>query len=435
MFYYNARYRFALPQMSPTNIPGTIIAASAMPAAQLLRRKLSKYSHLRRRLFDPQLYLASLDPHVAEKSVVKLCSWPWFATDGVPEYDSDRHGSLSKWKKLYKGRLLRAWTGNPPSHTQSIEKAISAAVQNQVRLGCEAVILPGPLTTVAAQDFEVEINWIDIGLQVCRALQISLPIYATVALSDNILRGVNPIQHSLIHTITNHIGARNELSGAYIVIEQSSEDGYACTTRETVLALLLMTDDIVRGAGRRVIVNYMGTLGAVVTAAGLSLWSTGYYLSQRRLSLTDFEEKVRRAKPRYFSQSLAGDIGLDSDLADAYRAGLGNRILSSTQADTTLRNGLATGSFPGRVPEWQFRTSNLTAAAAHYNENANTLGTRLYALGQRPRIDFVHDWLRSAVALADRLRKVGLVNSHYTELVHQRVWLNAYEAWRNHAGL
>lgn len=435
MFYYQARYKFRLPQLSPANIPGNIILASAMPSGQLTRRNLKSFPHFRRRLFDPQLYLSGLDPDVAKRSVIKLSSYPWFGKHGVPVYDSDKHGSLTDWKELYGEKLLGAWAGHPPSDRKTILEGVRAAVRFQVELGCDAIILPVPLTTLAAQHFDHETSWIDSGIAICRELNVSIPIYATVAISDNLLRGADALQNPLLHTITNHLAARDELSGAYLVIEQPSEDGYVCTSHDTCLALLLMVDDLVRGAGRRVIVSYMGSFGAVAAAAGASIWTAGYYLSQRRLKLADFEETVKRAKPRFFSLELAGDIGLEEDLETAYKSTVGQSFLTRSTSSATLRAALERGRSSSIVPEWEFRTSNITAAAAHYIEVVNTLGLYLSALGPKHRREYVHKWLKSAVQLARKLGQLGISPSHYTELSHQQVWLRSYETWMRHAGV
>ena len=431
MFYYNAKYTFSLPGQTPAAIAGAIIAASAMPAGQLLRRNFRREIYLQHRLLDPQLYLAGLDPAVARKTVINLASWGWFAVDGVPAYDSDTHGSIKNWKDTHANDLVAGWRAGAVTDPEDIRRATLAAVREQLNLGCEMIILPVPLTTLAAQNFESETGWIDAGLDVCAELKVAVPVLATVALSDNLLRGTDPTQHPLLHTITNQISARPKLHGAYIVIEQANEGGYACSNRETLLSVLLLIDDLVRGAAKQAVLNYMGTFGAVTLAAGVSIWSTGYYLSQRRLRLADFEDRIARAMPRYASMRLAGDIGLEYDLQRAYAA-VGNRVLTDTADGTTLKNALVTGTYPESVPEWQFAQSNITAAAGHYNELALKL-SRLATLSPRQRIDTIQRWLDGAVALAGNLQAIGIENSNYTELQHQAVWLNAYNAWRNYA--
>src|SRR5467141_3550547 len=112
----------------------------------------------------------------------------------------------------------------------------------------------------------------------------------TVAISDAVLRNTEPSENTFIQTITAQIASRSEISGAYVVLEQTVETGYVCVNENTLYGLLVLTDDLVRGASRRVIVNYIGPFGAVLAAAGASLWASGSYRSQRRMRLADQEE-------------------------------------------------------------------------------------------------------------------------------------------------
>ncbi len=436
MFYLNVRYRFALP-LEAGPIAGGIIAASAMPAGQLLRRDFRKYPYLQHRLFDPQLYLAGLDPNVARESVVKLASFPWFGSHGVPEYDSEKHGTLVKWKGKYGDKLIAAWPRKPVTKAGDIAAAAREAVRYQLSLECNAIILPLPLTTVATQHFAAETEWIDAGISACKELRVTLPIYATVALSDTALRGISePEKNPLLASITDQIASRDQLAGAYVVLEQTGQDSYVCTIRESLLSLLLVTDDLVRGASRQVIVNYAGTFGAVLAAAGASIWASGYYRSQRRLKLADFEDDVGLARPRFFAPLLAGDVGVESELQMLFDRdrGLGDRLVPSTAGAKVVRDALEAGTFPLSSPEWAYEPNNVTAAAAHYTEVVSRLGARLRSLEPPKRVELVHRWLRGAVGLVDRIRAAGLARSTHTDLVHQRVWLDAYEEWKARAG-
>jgi hypothetical protein len=431
MYYYNAKYTFALPGQSPSAIAGGIISAAAMPAGQLLRREFRKYPYLQHRLFDPQLYLSSLDRNVARKSVLNLASWPWFCPGAVPEYDSDKHKSLKNWKELHADDLLRNWPGSARGDSQVIADASRAAVKTQLDLGCEMIILPAPLTTLATQQFASQTEWIDAGIEACKELKVAIPVLATVAISDSILRGVDATQNPLLQTISNQVSARAELAGAYILPEMPSESGYLCTSRDTLLSILLLADDFVRGAGRTVVVNYVGTSGALASAVGVSVWSSGYYRSQRRLKLADFEENFGRAMPRYHSLKLAGDIGLERDIELAYKQ-FGSRILTDTRDGQILERALASGTYP--PAEWAYSPTNVAAAAGHYNEAAYKLG-QLSTQTQEKRIETVQRWLETAVFWSGNLQKVGITASAQTELAHQAVWLDAFQSWRSHAGL
>ncbi|MDB4913924.1 MAG: hypothetical protein JWM95_1568 [Gemmatimonadetes bacterium] len=438
MFYHNTKYKFALPDGSPSGIAGGIIACSAMPSGQLIRRirkDIRKYPYLQHRLYDPQLYLAGLDPNSARGTVAKLASHQWFAHHEVPEYDSEQHGSIKQWKDMHEDALIATWRRTPVTDQTGRVAAARHAIQHQINLGCDAIILPAPLTNIASQNYQVELAWIDVGIALCREMRVSVPIYATVALSDTVLRGVDPSNNPLLHTITSQIAAREELDGAYVVVEQAGEEGYACLCRETLLSLLVLTDDLSRGASKQVVVNYMGTVGAVLVAAGATIWSSGYYLSQRRLKLVDFEDRMGLAMPRYFSLLLAGDIGLESDIGQAYAAGLGPKILSGTLSGAPLEAALAAKTFPETAPEWFYRSNNITSATAHYNEAAYKIGTILHALDSTRRVEFVERWLRTAAQLAGHVRDSGVVNSSATNLQHQAIWLGAYQEWRTIAGL
>jgi len=431
MFYYNAKYTFALPGQAPTAIAGGIISAAAMPAGQLLRRDFRKFSYLQHRLFDPQVYLSTLDPHVAASTVVNLATWPWFCPGAVPEYDSDTHTSLKNWKDTYGGTLLQSWPGCAHTDPQTIGEACRAAIRTQLELGCEMVILPGPLTSLATQHFVSETEWIDAGIEACKALKVSQPVLATVAISDSVLRGVDPTQNPLLHTISNQVSARPELAGVYLLPEMASENGYVCTSRDTLLSMLLLIDDFVRGAGKRVVMNYVGTFGAVTSAAGASVWSSGYYRGQRRLRLADFEDQIGRAMPRYHSPKLAGDIGLEHDIEEAYKQ-YGDRLLIDTKDGATLTRALASGTYP--PAEWEYAQSNVTAASGHYVEVAYRFG-QLATQSPDKRIETVQRWLEGAVHWVGNLQKIGIAGSAQTELTHQAVWLDAFANWRKQAGL
>ena len=436
MFYHNTKFKFALAEGSPSTIPGGIIAAHAMPAGQLLRRvrkDMRKNAYLQHRLFDPQMYLATLDANIARRPVVNLASHQWFAAHDVPEYDSDQHGTMKQWKDDHEDALVSTWRRSPPSDAISIAAATEAAIRYQVDLGCEAIILPSPLTTIAAAGYEAEVAWMNAGLDACRELRVSIPIYATIALSDTVLRGVDPLRHPLLHMITSQIAARDNLAGAYVVMEQTSEDGYACSTRETLLSLLLIVDDLARGAGKQSIVNYAGMFGAITKAVGAHVWSVGYYLSQRRLKLADFDERTGFAYPRFFSAKLNGDIGLESHLPAAVSSGFGDRLLTDTAASRPLRAALESGSYPAAVPQWTYRPGNITAAAAHFNEVACKVGTALHSLSRVEKIELTNRRLRESVALVDQLRGIGIERSSSTDLLHQRVWLQVFEEWRSFA--
>jgi hypothetical protein len=433
MLYHNTKFKFALAEGAPASIQGGIIAASAMPGGQLVRRVRAgfrRYPYLQHRLFDPQLYLCGLDKYVARKAVINLATHAWFTPSSkVPDYDSDQHGSIKNYKAEHESALLDEWIGEAPSTPADIERAVRACVTYQLELGCEGIILPSPMTTIAAMDYQCETEWLDIGAAVCREMRVPVPVYASIALSDGVLRGVNPFISPLINTITNQVASRDELAGAYVVVAQTADTGYVCNSRDVLLSLLVISDDLVRGAGRKVLVNYMGTFGAVLSAAGTGIWSTGYYRSQRRLVLSDYEENMALAQPRFFSFGLTGDIGLEKHLPIAYAKGIGRKLTEPvTAASTPLIAALEAGTYPMSTPQWEYRSNNLTAATAHYLSLNDTIARAFDSLDPAKRVDFIRRWLFRAAGWASELAASGM-RPPVTDSLHQPVWLSAYDDW------
>jgi hypothetical protein len=170
---------------------------------------------------------------------------------------------------------------------------------------------------------------------------------------------VPALNNPIIHSFTNHVAARSELAGAYVVLEQSEPSSYFWSSRDPLMALLVVVDDLCRGAQKKVVVNYLGTIGIVASALGAEVWSSGYFLNQRRFSL---KAKMGIAHPRYHSLAIAGDIGLKSDLAMIRDAGFADECMTPTTADAVLRSALKQGKSPANVPEWRYSPNNCTAA-------------------------------------------------------------------------
>lgn len=433
MYYYcNKLNAFKLPELAETTPSGGIIAAAAVPFPMLARRKLMPYPHLRHRLFDPQLYLATLDPRTANSTVYKLATYSWFGARPVP-YDSAQHGNLNDYKAQFLADLQRRWPGRAPSDDQAILDCVHDALLMQIGIGCEGLIIPSPLTN-ARTNYQLETKYMDAAIALAPDLPATLPMYATVAISDGILRGTDPATNSLLQTITDNIAARNELAGAYIVLEQTAETGYVCINEETLFALLIICDDIARGAGKQVIVNYVGPFGAVMLAAGATIWSSGYYRSQRRMKLADQEEDVGRSYPRYYSSPAAGDLGVGEDLELLNRAGQLHSVFSRSQASLPLLHAIQTGTYPQAAPQWEYRPGNIWAAAAHYNDICCKIDAYFDSRNPADKINDADRWLGQAVAHAQQAGRAGVSGTH-SDLRHQQIWLSALRRWRTHAGV
>ncbi|MBS1983432.1 MAG: hypothetical protein JST16_04600 [Bdellovibrionales bacterium] len=435
MFYHNTKYKFELWQGSPSNLAGGIIAASAMFIGQLRRRKFRKWPYLQHRLFDPQLYLAALDERQASTTVPTLATFPWFGGAPVDDYDSKQHKSQKGYKEATFPKLLANWRRTTVSDDKELRAAARSAVEFQLELDCRGIILPAPIVDRLSDGYESATVWIDAGLDACRSLGVTLPVYATVAVADTILQGIPAAANPVIASITSHIAARKGLAGAYLVLESRDGDCYSIESQDTARALLRIVDDLVRGARRRVVVNYSGTFGAVCMAAGAEIWSTGYYLSQRRLKLSDMYKKDGGAQfPRYFSLQLLGDIGVEQDLQTVAKAGLLDEVRTPSSPAKPLLEALASGLGPDQVPAWAYRLSNVAAAGAHYNNCMHYLGKHLEGQDSAGRVNWMEHWLAKAAAVAKRLSQSGISHSRSTDIDHQETWLTVFREWRAEAG-
>src|SRR5581483_9707591 len=108
---------------------GALIFASGIPLHALTRRDFDGYSHLERRLFDPQLYLAGLDVAKAPDTCAKLSSYGWFDCEGAAFASEEQ--SQSEWMTGARERVRRTWTGQVPKDRESIEDRIRACVEVQ----------------------------------------------------------------------------------------------------------------------------------------------------------------------------------------------------------------------------------------------------------------------------------------------------------------
>ena len=427
MYFFNARLRFKI-RPTATTIPGSIIAASAISAVDLERRKFGDYGHFKKKLLDPQLYVATVDPALDPDIVARLAAYPWFHGGAVPKYKSGEHGTRTEWKKKHKSSLISKWTRTVPTTPDAIRKAARAAVEFQLKLGCDGILLAVPLTTIADLTLQAELDWIEAGIQACADLKVQCPVYATVALSEAVLH-VPALKNPIIHSFSNHVASRPELAGAYIVLEQTEPSSYFWNSKDPLMALLILVDDLVRGAGKKVVVNYVGTFGIVAKAVGAEIWSSGYYLMQRRFSLKGM---TGIARPRYHSLALAGDIGVKEDLARIRNAGLADKLMTPTSADAVLRTALAHGKDLDSVPEWKYSPNNTSAAQEHYLQIVSDVGDKLESMSPVQRREWTMNWLTEAVKLVDVVEQKELVGMA-TDTSHQKVWLDVFTDWSGYA--
>jgi hypothetical protein len=431
-FYVNLGYKFTLPNKSGTELmpDGCIILASAMPAHQLERRKdLSiKYPHMRRRLFDPQLYLAELDANQSPTPCAKLASYPWFGVNRLSEYISSQQNQ-KQWMTLAEKKISEFWPRKTPEDPTFIRHVVADCIEFQRRLGCRAVILPSPLTTDPNTNYEIELFWLDVGLEYVKQSGIDLPVIATIALADICLYYTDPRNNNLLEMIVDVISARG-VGGVYIVLEQGREptETRQCSSTRALHSILHLVHIFSHDANLWVAVNFLGQFGLACEAAGAKIWASEWYKSLYRLRLPD---KIGGgpARPSYWSYYAAVDVNLRSDYDRLNKAGIIAKLADHTDASTGLLFSTRGGQKCETVPEWAYRPNNVQLAREHFLRSSIEAERMLLGCEEEQRLDFVEDWLQRAAQLTAEIEAV-LGNDRQTSTIHVQVWLDAFRRYR-----
>jgi hypothetical protein len=422
--FVTAQYQMSL---SPTisGVAGGVIMPANVSYHSVSRRSLqTKYPHLRRRLLDPQMYLAELNAASCRKACANLASYGWFQLTRQFPFDSSAQ-TQSEWRKAVAESIETAWTSRVPTTASEIDDHVRICLTVQMQLGVEALILPCPLTQDINSSFADELEWLERGLLLSRTIAPAMPVYASIALSDVALRGPAPQANPLLNIVLDQITARG-VRGAYIVPIMASEDSYYFTHPNTVGALLRLCNGLKAGGVERIMVSFAGTAGLLCLAAGADAWTTGWYRSQRRMRLSDFEIVEGRVVPAYYSHPLGGEFHMESDLDRAVARGFLPRLEDDTSASSGLLRALRAGRRVATVPEWRYGLGNKTASTDHFLIACSRETARLAALNNADLQGEVTGWLQAAYALSADLQTVGPFNPR-TATNHQHGWLQAFQ--------
>jgi hypothetical protein len=425
-FFATARWQMKLPDRL-SGVAGGVIMPSGIALHSVERRKLDKkYPHMARRLFDPQLYLAGINPVTSRKACANLATYPWFPIKKDFPYDSSKL-TQAEWKDAVTTQIHKAWTGAPPTGDHDVSDAVRLCLDLQKRLGVQALLLPAPLTSDLHGDLDLEMEWLEQGLRLAPAVAPELPVYASIALSDTALRTVDPWSSPLLDALLDQVSARG-VSRVYLVLEQASEDGYYCTNERTLGALLRLSNGFKHAGAEHVLVAFAGMAGLVALAAGADAWASGWLRSERRLKLSDLEDQEGRTTPAYYSHPMAGEFHVEEDLAKAVQRGLLPRLRDETEASAGLLTALAAGKSVSSVPEWEHRMGNKTASIEHFLRVCVRETEALSGREQSEIETSTGAWLNQATELANDVYSIGSLKAR-TAVNHQAAWLAAFQKY------
>lgn len=427
-FLVNVGYTFLLPPTIAAD--GSIILCSAMPMHQLLRRKIDhRYPHMQSRLFDPQLYLASLNAASAKRHCAILGSYPWFGVTGLKGYDSKMQ-KQSQWREYAEKTIPSVWTRKLIDDPDTIREVVKECVDYQIKIGCWAVILPSPLSVDPAADYSQELAWLDAGIAVIRDTPgFEHPVFATVAVSDICLRHEEPLKNRFLDLVLDAVSAR-EIEGVYIVLEQASEPGDTrhCGSTRSLGSILRLVNEFSWDSDLRVGVNFLGAYGMACEAAGAEFWASGWYKSLYRLRLAD-KLVGGRAYPKFWSYPAAIDVHLENEFDRIVNAGLIGQIADATSASNGLLSAASSGTPAANVPAWRYALSNVTAASEHFLISCGNANSAHSQASGKARIDLAENWLNDAIAAALKVA-AALGPTAVTQTAHVQAWRDAFTGFR-----
>lgn len=418
-------------------VKGSIVIACRRDLERLQSRSFRKGEYRRRLLFDPQVYLAELDATRYAARCATLASYSWFETGDLDFKRTGRSRTQTNWSKKKRRLIKDYWTGRAP---ENVDEAALYAANVQHQLGCEAIILAGPLTTNPNTDLHLELEWLDRGIDVTKKVNTTgVPVLATVALSDRVLTGIAPFENALLDTVIDQVSARH-VDGVYIVLTTSTSL-YYLADGDTVGALLRLVDGFKRAGLRHIVVNYATVAGLLALAVGADIICTGWYKSERRLNLAelaDDEAKDRLAYPAYYCHQLASEINISQDLPRIAKAGRLDDYADVTRYSEPLLRAIREGidlTKGDAIPDWQYQGGTTPASRGHFASAVGREAGEFVRLPADARIERARRWLASAVRLADELPTVVSSSENdsplhqRTEVSHQRSWQQAFESF------
>jgi hypothetical protein len=352
-------------------------------------------------ILDPQLYLAGLNAIDCTKTCANLASFPWFGIADMPAFASEEQ-TRNQWTQTMRDQVQARWTGVEPIG-DAIEAACRAAIDVQLQLTCTHLVLPSPLITEREDEAQRQADWLEAGLKICKELEVSQPILATVALHDSVLNDGAFEEAGFLDTIVDQITAREGVDGVYIVVAQSGYDHPFLTPVKVLKAYAHLCRAFVAAGTDNVITNFADVFGLVCTAFGATAMASGQSQSLRRLSMLDFKDAGGgRAIPYFYSHKTIAEFASETDLDNVVAKRLLQRVRDVTRYSQDLIVELAKPGPPKgsarNLPPWAESQNNITRAQQHFVCRIATEQARIAALATQERLDTVRDWLETSAA-------------------------------------
>jgi hypothetical protein len=305
---------------------GVVYLASTNNAERMRRKPLGDFAW---QLFDPQLYLASLEGRACTKVCARLATFPWFGVPSVPEFDSSED-SQQKWQQDLQNHMRSNWPGAAPTDGE-IAVAARSAIEFQADRGCTHLLAATPLITEREDEAATAAKWIDAALEAASDLDVGQPVIATVAVSEGALNDGAFIEGGFLDTIVDQVSSRDGLGGVYIVVAQTQKRHPLSASTPVTKAYAHLTSAFARYGYQFVFVNFADAFGVACAGLGASGFGTGPTQSLRRLSLTSFlDEGGGLPLPHLYSHRAIAEFLPERELETIARLNLLRRVTDIT---------------------------------------------------------------------------------------------------------
>lgn len=410
---------YAWPSISTSG--GYVFNASAVNKEQGERRDFEYYEG-QWLLFDPQLYLASLDGDNCKRTCAKLSTYPWFGIE-VPEFNS---GEMKQADWFNEVMSNFSWTPEIPDDDEEILEVVRECLAFQRDFGVTHLIAPTPLVENAEDEFSVQLRWLEAALSMRK--EFDIPIFATVAINEYLLAHHDPNENVLLQSILDNLTA-SEFNGLYMLVAQEAAEKARFDERRVAESLMYVSYIAGRRSTKDVLINYADDLGYACLATGSVGFASGVTLKQRRLCFSDFIDRGGgSAYPRFYSHSLIRDLLTESDLDRIRDARLMRLIRNDvTEESQPLLRALGSGAGASSVPNWTQSRNNVGQANQHRFSLLGRVTNSLAKLGVDDRSQLVLGWLQYAEAHAALIDKKFSEEPLSEDAKHITAWREAFE--------
>jgi hypothetical protein len=404
MFFLNVGYRRHLTA-AEERLDGALYVASGNDLLRLSGGQRSEHGAM---LFDPQLYLSTLDAAECSRVCARLATYQWFGVPGLPPFDSNAT-TRRDWMTQVQNLVVGQWPGRPATEDDAIDEACLNAISFQLELGCTQIILPSPLLTEPADEGGAQSQWLDGALRMAELVAPEEPLLATVALRDSVLTEDAFTAGGLLDTVADQVTARPGLAGVYIVIEQTAQQHPFDTPDRVLRAYLRLCRAFAAGGYATVLPNFIDVFGLACVAVGATGFANGPSHALRRLCPSSFrDEGFGVALPHFYSHRIIGELLPEQDLDRIANHRLLARVRDLTPHSQALMDALARGGSAANLVQWAESRNNQTTSSKHFIRRLLMEEFGLQEMGADDRLERIRDWLIDADATATYVaRRIG----------------------------